>query len=212
MLRIIWILIGFLAALFAQQARSGESMRQFQSETVVPLAQIIGDLEPRLPPSVVLLPTERGAILSYSGQATPAPLAAFLTAAFDGLAPETLAAGRTLSLALTMQAYPDGTDLSLMVLADFPDTAMPVPEGSIVMLDGTVPGACEGQIVLRHPERPKTTAKAYRAHLEAAGFAFPEAEPDEASFFIGYAPACTIALYLKPDRGTTLIVVRYLEE
>lgn len=193
-------------------ALASESMRQFHAETATSLDEIVRHLQPRLPTTVTLLPTDEGAVLTYTGNATPDLIASFAEAAFETLPSGTLDIGRTLSLALTMSGREGGTDLSLMVLARFPEPVAPLPDGSVVILDGLGPGRCQGQQVLRHPGRHEEAARAWRGQLEQTGFVFPEAEPDEVSFFIGYAPNCSVALYLKPDQGTTLIVVRYLED
>ena len=106
----------------------------------------------------------------------------------------------------------DATDMSLMVLARFPDPAVPLMEGAAIMLDGTGAGECAGHMVLAHPLPTEEAAPAYREHLENEGFAFPDADPEETSFFIGHRPGCDLALYLQEDRGTSLIVIRYLED
>lgn len=212
MLRRFGRILAATLALAALPAAGSESLRQFHAETRSSPAEIVAGLEPRLPASVTVTSVAGDAILSYTGNAPPAALAEFVEGTFDGLPEGFLLPGRTLSLALTISGRDGGADLSLLLLARFPEPRAPLPDGAVVLLDGRGMEDCTGQMVLRHPGRHRDVARAYRDHLESAGFAFPDAEPDEASFFIGYAPDCAAALYLRPDHGTTLIVVRYLED
>jgi hypothetical protein len=198
--------------LAALPAAGSESLRQFHAETLSSPDEIVARLEPRLLPSVTVTTVADDAILSYTGNAPPAALTDFVESTFDALPEGFLIPGRTLSLALTISGRDGGADLSLLLLARFPEPPAPLPDGAVVLLDGRGAADCTGQMVLRHPGRHRDVAKSYREHLEEAGFAFPDAEPDETSFFIGYAPDCAAALYLRPDQGTTLIVVRYLED
>lgn len=190
----------------------GESVRQFHAQTATPAAELARNLDARLPEAVTMVQTEGQFALSYTGNATPETLVRFADAAFERFDPAMLAPGRTVSLTLSGAVYGDTTALSLMILARFAGPQAPVPPGAVVVLDGTGPGACEGQLVLQFPGPRKEARPAMLAHMEQAGFAFPDADPDETSFFIGQAPGCAAAVYLEPNGKTTLIVLRYLED
>jgi len=99
-----------------------------------------------------------------------------------------------------------------MLLGDFPGSGAKLPPKSLMMMDGGSRANCTGQYVARHPADAEETAEIYLKYMEKEGFSFPEADPQEVSFFIGQAPGCTLAMYLQPDQGTTMVVIRYLEE
>lgn len=198
--------------LSAVGAGAGESIRQYLTETATGADEIVAGLKERLPRSVVLIEEEGGASLIFAGATTPVPLARFLTAAFPELDPGVIAPGRTVSLTLGVYGAGGATEMSLMVMARFPDPGGAPLDGAAVILDGTGPGACQGQVVMQHPKPPRDLGPVYRGHLEAEGFSFPDANPDETSFFIGHRPDCDLALYLESHRGTSLVVIRYLED
>ncbi len=214
MLRNLIYAIGVGAALTATTIPSdaAESMRQFSAETSANYAEVVTSLKQRLPETVQILETSSGAMVYYTGNATPPSLAGFLKTAFAQLDPGVIATGQTVSLTMTLSELGEATTISLMVMARFPDAGAPMMEGAMIMLDGRGPGACEGQLILRQPMPPDVAAPAYREHFEKAGFAFDKADPQETSFFIGHRPGCELALYLQEDQGTSLVVIRYLED
>jgi len=210
MLRSLFVSIAL--AVLGGIAHGNESVRQFHAETTTPKDEIAEALRTVVGRDVALIDTGETLMISYSGNATPPVLASFFEAAFSDLSPEILAMGRSLSLTATLTEYDDFTDMSLMVLARFDAHTLPLPDGGYIMLDGTTPNTCNGQLVIAHDLPLKQAAKLYRGHFESEGYDFPDAEPDEVSFFIGYGPECELAMYLEPDRGSTLVVIRYLEE
>lgn len=206
---IVAIVIAFGGTAFAE---TREAMRQYHAETTTSKAEIADALRPVVGPNVALIDAGETLMISYSGNATPPVLASFFGAAFSDLDPGLLAMGRTISLTATLTEHDDFTEMSLMVLARFDAPTLPLPDGGHIVLDGTTPNTCNGQLVIAHDLPLKQAAKLYRGHFESEGYDFPDAEPDEVSFFIGYGPECELALYLEPDRGSTLVVIRYLEE
>lgn len=189
-----------------------ETLRQFHAETSTPLSELAVALERRLPKNMVAPLGEDTVFVSYSGNRIPAVLAGFLESSFEKLSPETFAVGKTISLSLTLQGDTTGTVMSLMVMGNFPASRVSLLKDSLMMMDGSGPGKCTGQMVLSHPKRAEETAKDYVDALKNDGFAFPDTEPDEVSFFIGHAPDCQIAMYLHPEQDTTMVVIRYLED
>lgn len=211
MLKLLSLFIMMLAATSAM-AQPTERLRQFNAETTTSVGEISTALKRRLPKSVIVIEEPKGVSIQYTGNATPAPLADFLKSAFSQLDPKVIATGQTVSLSFVASEYEDTTDLSLMVLARFPAPEVPLLKGAGLMLDGTGMTPCTGHMVLAHPDPVDEIAPAYREHLENEGFAFPDAEPDETSFFVGYRQDCELALYLQDQQGTSLIVIRYLED
>ncbi|NNE81508.1 MAG: hypothetical protein HKN18_14670 [Silicimonas sp.] len=201
-----------LTLALAGSANATESVRQFHAETATPVADLARHLEARLDGTATVLHHGDQVLVSYTGNATPDPLTRFASAAFQTLDPSVLAPGRVVTMNLSATQYDGTTALSLMILARFPKARAPVPESAMVLLDGTGPGDCEGQLVLQYPDRRKATRLAMLDHLQDAGFDLSQNDADELSFFIGQAPGCEIALYLKPKGKTTLIVLRYLED
>lgn len=201
-----------LAALSPGALNAAESFRQFSGETSTPLAEIVTHLEQRLPDSVQIMELEGEAGLHYVGKSVPPVLAGFLETAFPRLDPTILTSGQAVTLTVGLQEMEAGTHLTLMALAEFPSLADAVPSGATVLLDGTGPGTCEGQIVAHSFEPVEEAAITYRTHLEQNGFVFPEDERQSASFFFGHAPGCDVALYLQSESDTTVAVIRYLEE
>ena len=210
MLRAMVLVLSLVATLAHAQPR--ESMRQFLAETSTPAAKLVAALRQRLPETVPIIADADGIAVHYAGNATPAPLANLFAAHFEQLDPKIIAAGQTVSLTLLVSDIGDGTEMSLMVMARFPEPTLPLPKDAVVMLNGTGPSDCEGQLVLNHPLPIDEAAPVFREHLEDQGFAFPDAEPQETSFFIGHRPGCDLALYLQKDRGMSLVVIRYLED
>ncbi len=210
-----WFALLFALAAFAAEAnplQRSETLRQYTAETSTDAGTIVAALKQRLPKSVALAEYDDGAMVHYAGNRTPAVLADFLTTGFEQLDGAAIAMGKTVSLTLTITDLGDSAEMSLMVLARFPAPAVPVMKGSHVIMDGTTPGACQGHMVIQHAEPIEDAAPAYREHLEDQGFAFEEFDPQDTSFFIGHRPGCDLALYLQEDRGTSLIVIRYLED
>lgn len=196
----------------ASQAERTERLRQYYAETATDAGQIVSMLKQRLPASVSLAESDDGAMLHYAGNLTPEALGDFLTAGFAELDPSVIAVGKTVSLTLMINDLGDATEMSLMVLARFPDFTVPVLDGGHVIMDGTGADACQGHMVIQHTTSPKDAAPAYIQHLENEGFAFEEYDPQETSFFIGHRPGCDLALYLQEHQGASLIVIRYLED
>ena len=187
------------------------NLRQFHVEIAAPFDEVVTTLERRLPDMVHSLGTD-SATIAYSGNRPPLALTSFLEASFEEVPPNTFGARKTFSLSLTVQGDDSGTTLSLMLLGDFQGSGVKLPPKSLMMMDGGSRADCTGQYVARHPANAKDTAKVYRKHMEAEGFSFPDADPQEVSFFIGQAPGCALAMYLQPDQNTTMVVIRYLEE
>ena len=203
-------LLSAIFLVFAASAQA-ETLRQFHAETSTPLSEIKTALENRLPDMVGVL-GEDTVTVAYSGNRVPPALVGFLETSFEKLDPTTLAIGKTLSLSLTLQGDDTGTVMSLMMMGNFPASRVPVLKDSVVMMDGSGPGNCAGQLVLRHLKPVEETASDYVSALKKDGFAFPDADSDEVSFFIGHAPDCQIAMYLHPQQDTTMVVIRYLED
>jgi hypothetical protein len=201
--------IAILLALCAASAQASP-LRQYNVETPTSFAEVTADLERRLPDMVHRLGS-RSATVAYSGKHPPMPLVRFLETTFEELAPGALV-GKTLSLSLTVHGDTNRSILSLMLLGNFPSSDVNLPPKSLMMMDGGSRSACSGQVVARYPAEAAATAEVFREHMEEEGFSFPEADPQEVSFFIGHAPGCTLAMYLQPDQNTTMVVVRYLEE
>ena len=189
-----------------------ETLRQFHVETATPLSEIASALEQRLPDNMVATLGEYTVTVAYSGNRVPPELVGFLEASFENLSPETLSIGKTLSLSLTLQGGDAGTVMSLMMMANFPSSRVALLQDSVMMMDGSGPGGCSGQVVLRHLKSVEETATDYVSALKNDGFAFPDTDPEEVSFFIGHAPDCQIAMYLHPEQDTTMVVIRYLED
>lgn len=200
------------AAVFLAAPVQAETLRQFHSETSTPLFEIATALEQRLPENMVAPLSEDTLAVAYSGNRVPPALADFLEASFENLSPDTLNIGKTLSLSLTLQGGDAGTVMSLMMMGNFPGSRVTLLEDSVMMMDGSGPGGCSGQVVLRHLKSAQETANDYVSALKDDGFAFPDTDPEEVSFFIGHAPDCQIAMYLHPEQDTTLVVIRYLED
>lgn len=208
------MLKSFLATatlLFATTLQA-ETLRQFHAETSTPLSEIAIALEQRLPENMVAPIGEDTFTVAYSGNRVPPALAGFIEATFANLSPDTLAVGKTLSLSLTLHGNGSGTVISLMMMGNFPSSRVTLLKDSVMMMDGSGPNGCSGQVVLRHLKPVEETASDYVSALKNDGFAFPETDPEEVSFFIGHAPDCQIAMYLHPEQDTTLVVIRYLED
>ena len=204
------VLLFALATGLAVEAHAS-NLRQYHAESVTPLDEVVTALERRLPKMVHSLGTGFVTV-AYSGKRPPLALTRFLEAWFEELPPKTFGSGRTLSLSLTVHGDDNGTILSLMLLGDFPGSGVKLPPKSVMMMDGGSRADCTGQYVARHPADAEETAKIYRKHMEVDGFSFSDNDPQEASYFIGQAPGCTLAMYLQPDQNTTMVVIRYLEE
>ncbi|MEO9827232.1 MAG: hypothetical protein ABJF50_22750 [Paracoccaceae bacterium] len=200
------------ATVFLAAPVQAETLRQFHAETSTPLSEIATALEQRLPENMVAPLGKDTLTVAYSGNRVPPALAGFLEASFENLSPDTLRIGRTLSLSLTLQGGEAGTVMSLMMMGNFPSSRVALLKDSVMMMDGSGPGGCSGQVVLRHLKSAEETASDYVSALKDDGFAFPETDPDEVSFFIGHAPDCQIAMYLHPEQDTTMVVIRYLED
>jgi len=211
MLKALGLSVGLVAAA-AATAAAGERIRQFHAETATPVAEIVAALEARLPDGPPVIPTREGAMLSYAGRFTPAPLKAFVEAAFPALEARVLDPGSAVTLSLVLSEVEGVTDISLMVMAAFTQPGAPMIDGARVLLDGTGPGACEGQVILSHDMTVEAATEAYLAHLESEGYRFAERDPREMSFFVGHAPDCAIALYVQRDATRTVVAIRYLEE
>ena len=192
-------------------ASHATSLRQFHSETSTPLDEIVRALETQMP-GQVRQPTAGRATLAYAGNTLPPRLAGFLAAAFENLPSEVLVPGTAVSLSLMLSSQGAGTDMSLMIMAAFPHTGVPLVPDSVMVMDGSGPGACTGQMVVQHLKPKRQSARIWRNHLESEGFSFADFDPESVSFFIGHRPGCEIALYLHPDQNTTMVVIRYLEE
>lgn len=210
MLRLLILCLTFVSAAGATVA--GERIRQFHAETDAPVEEIVSALEMRLPNGPPVIAIREGAMLSYAGRFTPAPLKAFLEAVFPGLEKRVLEPGRAVTLSLVLSDVEGVTDISLMVMATFTQAGAPMLEGAQVLLDGTGASPCQGQLILSHDMSVEETTEAYIAHLEEEGYRFAEQDPREMSFFIGQAPDCTIGLYVEPDDSRTIVVIRYLED
>lgn len=207
MLRVCLLALTTLLAGAAQ----AEILRQYHAETSAPLGEVVAALERRLPEMVHRLGAD-SVTVAYSGKRPPLALTSFLETSFDELPPKTFGVGKTFSLSLTIHGDDSGSILSLMLLGDFSGSDFWLPPKSLMIMDGASREACTGQVVASHPADAEVTAKAYRNHMKAEGFSFPDADPQEVSFFIGQAPGCTLAMYLQPDQHTTMVVIRYLEE
>ena len=197
------------APLVASEAR--ESLRQYAASTTTEMSTIVTQLASQVPASVVILEMGDQVAFSYTGDATPPGLSRFLVSAFQDLDPATIAMGQTVSLTATLAEDGRGTAMGLMLLARFDAGDSLLLNGATVLVDGRGAGGCDGQLILQQPMPRDEAAKAYRDLFETRGFAFPDASPQETSFFIGYREGCEMALYLQEQEGASLIVIRYLE-
>ncbi len=188
-----------------------ESLRQYAASTTTEMSTIAEQLASQMPDSVVILEMGDQVAFSYTGDATPPGLSHFLTSAFADLDPAVLAMGQTVSLTATLAEDDGGTAMGLMLLARFTGSDSPVLDDATVLVDGRGRGGCDGQLILQQPMPQDEAARAYRDLFETRGFAFPDASPQETSFFIGYRQDCELALYLQEQEGESLIVIRYLE-
>ena len=212
MLKLSACILGLCAMAFPLAASEGkESLRQYAASTTTEMSAIVDQLSVQVPASVVILETGEQVLFSYTGNATPPGLSHFLTSAFEGLDPAFIAMGQTVSLTVTLAEDESGTAMGLMLLGRFTSTDSPLLDGATVLVDGRGTGRCDGQLILQQQMPRKEAAQAYRELFEARGFAFPDASPQETSFFIGYQQDCELALYLQEQEGASLIVIRYLE-
>ena len=204
----VWLFI-VAAPVGANEGR--ESLRQYAASTTTEMSMIAEQLASQVPDSAVLLDMRDDEAFRYMSDATPPGFSRFLTSAFTDLDPAVIAMGQTVSLTATLARADGGTAMGLMVLARFTSPDSPLLDGATVLVDGQGPGDCEGQLILQQPMPQGEAANAYRALFEARGFDFPDATPQETSFFIGYRQDCELALYLQEQEGASLIVIRYLE-
>ena len=209
MLRILCLLM------LPNLAMAEVELRQFQSDTATPAAEILDRLTPLLPDEVTVSDTGQGAMISYTGRLTPRPLSDFVTSAFANLNPSTLQPAKPVSMTLSIMPHGDRTALILMLQGEFEaraiDTSLPVAGSTLV--EGAELDKCIGQSVISYPRGLENTAQAYSSYLESAGFLVQKDPAEATSFFIGYSPGCTALLYLTPESDAeTLVVLRYVED
>lgn len=189
-----------------------QEFRQFFAETSTPIDEITATLEPGLPDTAALTDAGDTVFLSYTGTQTPPILGSFLSNAFERLDQAVIAPGQTVSLNLHMTGDATGTQLALMVSGQFAPSDAALVDGGMVLMDGTGPGTCTGQIIIQHDTPPDQLTLDYVSAFENRGFVFEETRLGATSFFFGQAPDCTVALYFQGEAGGTTTVIRYLEE
>lgn len=201
--------------LLPAMASAEVSLRQYHAETSTSHTEILSTLTPLLPNEVTVTDTGTSAMISYTGQMTPRPLAEFVASAFVRFDPAVMDPANPVSLSLSLLPQDNGTALVLMLQADFDDEIVPIPlpAAGSTLVDGAQEKYCLGQSVISYPSDMGRTAQAYGAYLESAGFAVQADPSAPTSFFIGYSSGCIALLYLTPESDSeTIVVIRFEEE